>query len=587
MLAPKVACFVGEVDLGEPIAPNPYAQCIRDICGENASTLFSANERYVERTKPQSEQVFNEMLSHGLNDVFDTVEKNAKEALSQLSDADKAEVTAQMQVDALFTEYVQNLTESLIEAFSLSGAPIQALPYFEQEAVQAMSALYPQELVNAFERKRALLGLAMAEGNATLDGLDREQVLNTIKRERIADAAWRLPDTLGIERMQLMTQMAQTSNQVPIDSRGGHMSGNEDILLLENFISLATARELAKSEAELKEINASILAQYKASERELPDPLQKLSERLAETRQACAASLQKNLASLPTDQDIEAMRVKVYQNKSEIISEMKRKQLFSLQSTQALTKLIQNVEIRLPASKRDYANSLGALFGNLKNFSNVVGSKDKVYGALAMTRGADCFSEAKYDTNMAYYYDHGHNHDFVYLDSSAIHDFEAVGAPVMAHEIGHAVSIHLGSGKGSHESRMTRRDVTRCLRRGHVSGGFFEKLFASGPTVFSEEDFADSFAAQVKPAASNLGCSLTKDGAPSSQDLGALTQVQLNYQSVGNPNWQHSSTVYRMLHWEAATKRSLPLSCTEVMKSMGENVNFPTRCWSRNERDRD
>lgn len=590
MLSPRVACLVGE---GSDIVlenANPYAQCIRDICGEQATTLFNANDNYVKSTEAESEKVFDDYLKNGLDDVFNTVESNALDSLSKLSAEEKSAVTAQMQIDELYREYVENLTGAIIEAFASSGAPIEALPYFEDSAIGEMGTIYPPELVNAFEKKRTLQKLAIAEANASLGNLNRDQLVQVLKREKIADGAWRLPDLLGIERMRLMSKMAQTSNQVPIDSKGGYMSGNEDILLLQNYVDLQVAQELSRSEAEIKEINAGILKDYQESMGELPAPVDMLKDRLSETRAACEASLKSNLGALPTDRDIQIMQQKVEQNRAEIIAKMKRNRLFSDHSLRELTKHLNGVDIRLPPSKKDYARSLGALFGNLKGFSNVVGTKDKVYGALAMIRGADCFSEAKYDTNMAYYFDpnnHQHAHGFVYLDSSAIHDFDAVGAPVMAHELGHAVSIHLQQGKGSVESRSMRRDVMNCLKRGHVSGGFFQKLFGSAPTVFGEEDFADSFAAQVKPTASNLGCSLTKDGAPSSRDLGVLTSVQLNYQSVGNPNWQHSSTVYRMLHFEAATKGRIPNSCSQVMEESGENVNFPTSCWSKVRRDQD
>ncbi len=588
LLSPRVACLEGDFSEPEPVKPNPYGQCIKDICGEDPATVFSANERYIEKSKAQTDKAFDELLQEGLDDVFDTVLGNAKKAMRELSPEERQEVIAQMQVDTLYSEYLQSLMEAIIEAFSVSDAPIEALPYFESEAIASMNSIYPPELVQAFERKRTLTMIATAEANSSLANLNKDQLLTIIKRERIADGAWRLPDTLGAERMRIMSAMAQTSNQIPIDSRGGHMSGNEDILLLQNYLSLQAATLLSRSENEIKEINAGILKDYESSMGDLPDPLKSLEARLEETKTACSASLKSNLASLPTEDDIAATRVKIDQTKAQIISEVKSKGLFSLQSSRELAKHLNGVEVRLPASKQDYARSLGALFGNLKGFSNVVGKKDKVYGAIAMTRGADCFSEAKYDTNMAYYFEQAHDHDhgFVYLDSSTIHDFGAVGRPVLSHELGHAVSIYFLTGKGSFESRQMRKDVMRCLRRGHVSGGFFQKLFASSPTVFSEEDFADSFAAQVMPQASNLGCSLTKEGAPSSRDLGVLTSVQLNYQSVGNPSWQHSSTVYRMLHWEANTKKALPNSCKRVMEEFGENVNFPKHCWSQEIRKR-
>lgn len=156
---------------------------------------------------------------------------------------------------------------------------------------------------------------------------------------------------------------------------------------------------------------------------------------------------------------------------------------------------------------------------------------------------------------------------------------EASRQMTITHEIGHAISLPMRTGKGSEQSTKRFHEVRACLWKQHTEPlpAETKKLMATPGTdgkplegIYNEEDFADGVAAQAHADGwkSNPWCSFL------------VSEQQDRYWPMGLPAFdldEHSSGIYRLLHFNHLMKKETPKQCVAFLDKAGAKPAF-TNC---------
>jgi hypothetical protein len=162
--------------------------------------------------------------------------------------------------------------------------------------------------------------------------------------------------------------------------------------------------------------------------------------------------------------------------------------------------------------------------------------------------------------------------------------FPNMGLQVMAHEMGHALSSDILAGNFSPEGTQRFLHTRQCLANKYIDNRSFQTEYSESGDVlntalkagalsireakFTEEDWADLFAARVLEAVS-----------PSTNMMCALLTPRSEVSMLStDPYRYHSSNLFRMLHTEQLSRGELPRSCSMTMRQSQNPVNFAT-CW--------
>lgn len=147
---------------------------------------------------------------------------------------------------------------------------------------------------------------------------------------------------------------------------------------------------------------------------------------------------------------------------------------------------------------------------------------------------------------------------------------------VLAHELGHWFSDKMGSPGVSGDSRRNFEVLRSCIGGFYQNGGrsIMPTAFRRD-TLYTEEDFSDWFAAQVSPKLSKAFCSFDQM-APM-----FMTYLTGNVQPghdvyAPNPQDNHSSALFRILHQKMVRGESLPVSCQNLLNA--SPGSRPVRC---------
>ncbi|HRO67808.1 MAG TPA: hypothetical protein PL182_09620, partial [Pseudobdellovibrionaceae bacterium] len=144
-------------------------------------------------------------------------------------------------------------------------------------------------------------------------------------------------------------------------------------------------------------------------------------------------------------------------------------------------------------------------------------------------------------------------------------NYPTVGTGVVAHEIGHVVSRILRSQRKTPVSGDAFTESLNCVANRNPNQKFPVRLFGFQDTTWSEEDWADYFAALVitemeKTNAlsfrtKNLGCSLV-------MDLGDFYSTKQGIEPAKNDS--HSSGLLRLL-MTAVDKKEMTPQCQKLV----------------------
>jgi|GEM_PF-3864303 len=586
-LSPKYACFSGEViSDGEAPKANDYLACLQDICGGTPS-LAKLTEEYRTNNQQAVQNIIQNEIKPAFHNFSDLTKKQTLEAIKTLSNEQSNSIKQRILLDRFNKEFslLQNMA---LSEYALSGEPVAESFLFGNEfdiVKKELENYYSSDLIDLVLKLQSIRLNALEEAQYIISREAPEDLLEKVEPSSLLERVWALDESFDSEKSLLASQLLDHFNKpTPSEGKLSEVMYNNRLQILMTIQSL---ENLTNPELQYKKAVDNITQHPEYASLLGQDANRTLKELLeqkhpAEEREnTCLFNISQELNEMPSEESLQKIEEKVTSTKNHINNQLDRSGQYSNNTRKAIKAKLSALPIHIPSSREKFTERVKGLFKKAASFHGRISRQQQVYSAFSDNAGSLC--------QLAYGYDAGnyfaHSEDegqFIYLNNQAVINWNDVGHNVLSHELGHVLSIHLKDGHGSRDSTKEHERKLNCLERNHTNGDFLSRLFTDAPEFFREEDFADAFSASLNKADTNLGCLLLdKDGLPTTADKGVLTGFNMDYMQLGMIDFQHSSSVYRILHAQKIQGLSLPKSCEEAMNKEGANLKINGSCFKR------
>lgn len=312
------------------------------------------------------------------------------------------------------------------------------------------------------------------------------------------------------------------------------------------------------------------LSQYQS---DLRDP-QKVQEKRNATYQSCYTNYIFQMATLPTNAQIEASE------KNGVWAKGRIKEILgpvlSVHTKQMLDGVIDKSFFSMPRSKESFHKYfMEKIRASTSNSANVAreyrtlidNGQHKPLTLLNIHLNSDDYSLDKHFHDAQNFCD---NFKIKLTSDNAMTSTGGIetswvsarkpelGKAVMLHELGHLAFRSLDSEKASAESRAHFQGIKKCLSDNHPEG--------ASTGHYADEDWSDLIAGKgAGRENSNIGCEL------SDQENDKYINLILN---DSKSNDEHSTDFFRALHFHKIQNGKLPSACNQFIESQGSSWKF-------------
>lgn len=559
----------------EVFEPQPFQQCVQDICKDKTSNLGKA----LADSDNESQNLFESTRARfgaNLGQLYDQLQNLAKKG------KEKFEKDPDFLAEARNYTWLLSQMSDFLHSYTRVAGHGRLPPTFNdfQALLGGEFSHWDQDLLRELYtiQKGASDSYLSSDEYQNMDQsiigtFERQHYLGKVE-QRIRALPDSFPDKWGLfQKLQRVQSANLLSPEKITDSLYGELWGlSQGLYMAEAVANDPYSQVLAKRYEDSIKNDFTGFTLY--------DELLEGTDK-AQFLGSCQDLISRQAAVLVSQEEKKRIENLIQNAQNLMIGRLRGK--LSIQTYNKVVRQAVGKEPSLPPSREEF---LAKMEGNLLEQKTMqTAMADQFLGSVATLSSLNavdlanevCSLPLNLSGNASALTTSGHVHDHkggtITLGALTLKDFNQNGLWIFAHELGHIVSGII-SREGSKESFRKYKNSRECLSA-QQSGGGISKLFKQiqGDSLASgqknEEDFADLFSFEFLPEVSNGPCLFFNNGTGYSGEENLLKNPELE---------KHSPSLYRLFHAQKYSGDSLPNSCKQELDLVSDKPKFKN-CW--------